>query len=103
MRLFARLRKRRRVRRTRDSRVEQTEVSDNLQTGQFYGSTARRVEAAGPLLTEGGPTPRAQNPGATHQTPYFCFLFDWGCNAHLLQKNNPKQPLSSCIPSPPLT
>jgi AraC family transcriptional regulator len=94
MRLFARLRKRRRVRRTRDSRVEQTEVGDNLQTGQFYGSTAGRVEAAGLVLTEVRHTHGRKLPVHTHESAYFGLLLDGAYTERFIERNTEYDPFT---------
>lgn len=94
MRLFARLWKQRKVRRTDDFCVEQIEVSDNLQTGQFYGSTAGRVEAAGLVLTEVRHVHGRKLPVHTHESAYFGLLLDGAYTERFTQKNTEYDPFT---------
>jgi AraC family transcriptional regulator len=103
MRLFARQRKQPKVRRTRDWHVEKTEVSDNLQTGQFYGSTARRVEAAGLVLTEVRHTHGRKLPVHTHESAYFGLLLDGAYSERFTQRNTEYDPFTIGFHPPGLT
>jgi AraC family transcriptional regulator len=103
MRLFAKRPKRRGVRQARDSPVEQIDMSDNLQTGQFYGSTARRVEAAGLVLTEVCHTRGRKLPVHTHESAYFGLLLDGAYTERFIQRNTEYAPFTIGFHPPGLT
>ena len=49
-------------------------VSDSLQTGEFYGSTRRRFEAGGIVLSEVAHSSGRKLPSHTHESAYFGLL-----------------------------
>src|SRR5215467_11487935 len=53
-------------------------MSTNLQTGQFYGATQQRLEAAGMVLTEVRHFCGRKLPEHTHESAYFGLLLDGG-------------------------
>jgi AraC family transcriptional regulator len=53
-------------------------MSANLQTGQFYGVTQKRVDAAGLVLTEIRHAVGRKLPLHTHESAYFGLLLDGG-------------------------
>jgi AraC family transcriptional regulator len=61
-------------------------VSANLQTGQFFGATQRRMEAAGLVLTEITHRQGRKLPEHTHQSAYFGLLLDGGYTERFTQR-----------------
>ena len=78
-------------------------MSDSLQTGQFYGSTARRVEAAGLVLTEVRHTHGRKLPVHTHESAYFGLLLDGAYTERFTQKNTEYDPFTIGFHPPGLT
>jgi AraC family transcriptional regulator len=78
-------------------------VSDNLQTGQFYGATQRRLEAAGLVLTELLHVRGRKLPVHTHESAYFGLLLDGGYTERFTQRATDYQPFTIGFHPPGLT
>lgn len=111
MRLFARPRKRHKVKRAHNSCVEEgrsdrprwSPVSASLKTGQFYGSTQKRLEAAGLVLTEVRHERGRKLPAHTHESAYFGLLLDGGYREWFTQRPTEYQPFTLGFHPPALT
>src|SRR5215475_13329503 len=78
-------------------------MSDSLQTGQFYGAVARRVEAAGLVLTEVRHDRGRKLPVHTHESAYFGLLLDGGYSERFTERATEYQPFMLGFHPPGLT
>jgi AraC family transcriptional regulator len=78
-------------------------MSAILQTGQFYGATQKRVDAAGLVLTEIRHTQGRKLPVHTHQSAYFGLLLDGGYTERFTQRATEYGPLTLGFHPPSLT
>lgn len=78
-------------------------MSANLQTGQFYGATQGRVEAAGLVLTEVRHERGRKLPVHTHESAYFGLLLDGGYTERFTQRDTDYQPFTIGFHPPGLT
>jgi len=78
-------------------------VSANLQTGQFYGATQRRTEAAGLVLSEVTHLHGRKLPEHTHQSAYFGLLLDGGYTERFTQRTTEYGPFTLGFHPPEFT
>lgn len=78
-------------------------MSANLQTGQFYGATQGRFEAAGLVLTEVRHERGRKLPMHTHESAYFGLLLDGGYTERFTQRATDYQPFTIGFHPPGLT
>ncbi|MBS1840035.1 MAG: helix-turn-helix transcriptional regulator [Acidobacteria bacterium] len=78
-------------------------MSTNLQTGQFYGATQKRVDAAGLVLTEIRHTQGRKLPMHTHESAYFGLLLDGGYTEWFTQRATEYGPFTLGFHPPSLT
>ena len=78
-------------------------MSAILQTGQFYGATQKRMEAAGLVLTEIRHTQGRKLPVHTHESAYFGMLLDGGYTERFTQRATEYGPLTLGFHPPSLT
>src|SRR5438128_4014231 len=78
-------------------------MSDNLQTGQFYGATQGRLEAAGLVLTELRHERGRKLPVHTHESAYFGLLLNGGYTERFTQRATDYQPFTIGFHPPGLT
>lgn len=110
MRRFVKWQRRRAVRRLRKACVEEdrrlgrrSTVSANLKTGQFYGATQRRTEAAGLVLSEVTHLYGRKLPEHTHQSAYFGLLLDGGYMERFTQRTTEYGPFTLGFHPPEFT
>ncbi len=78
-------------------------MSANLQTGQFYGATRKRVDAAGLVLTEVSHALGRKLPVHTHESAYFGLLLDGGYTERFTQRATEYGPFTLGFHPPSLT
>jgi AraC-like DNA-binding protein len=78
-------------------------MSANLQTGQFYGATQKRVDAPGLVLTEIRHTQGRKLPVHTHESAYFGLLLDGGYAEWFTQRATEYGPFTLGFHPPSLT
>jgi len=78
-------------------------MSTNLQTGQFYGATQRRIEAAGVVMTELRHVQGRKLPVHTHQSAYFGLLLDGGYTERFTHRATEYKPFNLGFHPPGLT
>jgi AraC family transcriptional regulator len=78
-------------------------MSANLQTGQFYGVTQRRLEASGIVLTELKHEHGRKLPVHTHESAYFGLLLDGGYTERFTYRETEYQPFTLGFHPPGLT
>jgi len=78
-------------------------VSANLQTGQFYGATQRRSEAAGLVLSEVTHLHGRKLPEHTHQSAYFGLLVDGSYTERFTQRTTEYGPFTLGFHPPEFT
>jgi AraC family transcriptional regulator len=78
-------------------------VSTNLQTGQFYGATQRRIESAGLVLSEIMHRHGRKLPEHTHQSAYFGLLLDGGYTERFTERTTEYSPFTLGFHPPEFT
>lgn len=78
-------------------------MSTQLQTGQFFGKTQRRIEAAGIVMTELRHTKGRKLPLHTHQSAYFGLLLDGSYTERFTQRATEYKPFMLGFHPPGLT
>ena len=78
-------------------------MSVNLQTGQFYGATQRRSEAAGLVLSEVTHLHGRKLPEHTHQSAYFGLLVDGSYTERFTQRTTEYGPFTLGFHPPEFT
>ena len=78
-------------------------MSANLQTGQFYGATQKRVDAAGLVLTEVCHAQGRKLPVHTHESAYFGLLLDGGYTERFTERATDYGPFTLGFHPPGLT
>src|SRR5579859_6151754 len=101
-----------RTKRPAESRVEgdsecvarrAPDMSSNLQTGQFYGATQRRMEAAGLVLSEIVHAHGRKLPQHTHESAYFGLLLDGGYTEKITDRATEYSPFTLGFHPPEFT
>jgi len=78
-------------------------MSANLPTGQFYGATQRRVEAAGLVLSEVTHQQGRKLPEHTHQSAYFGLLVEGGYTERFTERTTEYGPFTLGFHPPEFT
>jgi len=78
-------------------------MSANLQTGQFYGATQRRIETAGLVLSEITHRQGRKLPEHTHQSAYFGLLLDGGYSERITERTTEYGPFTLGFHPPEFT